>query len=160
SLGSVLYALCTGRPPFHADDTMAILHRVCEERPTPIREIYPTTLDWLAAIIEKLHAKDPARRFQSAAEVAEVLSLHLAHLLKPPVAPPPSHSPGEGHKAPASDSPLARMRRWAVAGTVLVLLLGGFALAEAIGVTKLTATVIRVFKPNGTPMAEGDDPGT
>src|SRR5262249_15616374 len=160
SLGSVLYALCTGRPPFHADDTMAILHRVCEERPTPIREINPTTPDWLTAIIEKLHAKDRAHRLQPAAEVAEVLSLHLAHLLNPPVAPRPSHSPGGGHKAPAGGSPLARKRRWAVAGTVLGLFVGGFALAEAIGGTKLTATVTRVIKSDGTSVVEGDDPRT
>src|SRR5262249_19549725 len=30
SLGSVLYALCTGRPPFRASSTMAVLQRVCE----------------------------------------------------------------------------------------------------------------------------------
>src|SRR5262249_30159479 len=137
SLGSVLYALCTGRAPFHANDTMATLHRVCEERPTPIREINPTIPDSLAAIIEKLHAKHPAERFESAAEVAEVLSLHLAHLLNPPVAPP-SHSPGGGHKAPAGGPRLARKRRWAVTAVILVLFLGGLALAEAIGVTRLT----------------------
>jgi serine/threonine protein kinase len=37
SLGSVLYALCTGRPPFRADTSMAVLKRVCEEAPAPIR---------------------------------------------------------------------------------------------------------------------------
>src|SRR6185295_7515203 len=30
SLGSVLYALCTGRAPFLADSPLAIVHRVCE----------------------------------------------------------------------------------------------------------------------------------
>src|SRR5262249_39653100 len=31
SLGSVLYAMCTGRAPFRASGTMAVLKRVCEE---------------------------------------------------------------------------------------------------------------------------------
>ena len=35
SLGSVLYALCTGRPPFRAQTGMAVLKRVCENTPRP-----------------------------------------------------------------------------------------------------------------------------
>src|SRR5438132_1822668 len=35
SLGSVLYAMCTGRAPFRASGSMAVLKRVCEEPPTP-----------------------------------------------------------------------------------------------------------------------------
>src|SRR5947208_9782511 len=31
SLGSVLYALCTGQPPFRADSALAILKRVCDD---------------------------------------------------------------------------------------------------------------------------------
>jgi WD40 repeat protein/tRNA A-37 threonylcarbamoyl transferase component Bud32 len=83
SLGSVLYTLATGRPPFRASGTMAVLKRVCEETPRPIRDINADIPDWLVAIIGKLHAKDAAERFQSAAEVADLLSQHLAHLQQP-----------------------------------------------------------------------------
>ncbi|HMF17666.1 MAG TPA: serine/threonine-protein kinase, partial [Gemmataceae bacterium] len=87
SLGSVLYAMCTGRAPFRASGPMAILKRVCEETPTPIREINAEIPDWLAAIVARLHAKDRAERFSSAAEVAELLGRHLAHLQRPSVVP-------------------------------------------------------------------------
>ena len=90
SLGSVLYAMCTGRPPFRAGTSMAVLKRVCEDTPRPIREINPEIPDWLAAIVEKLHAKDPAERFQSAEEVAELLGQHLAHVQHPSVVPLPA----------------------------------------------------------------------
>src|SRR6185436_11499547 len=83
SLGSVLYAMCTGRPPFRAGTNIGVLKRVCEETPTPIRETNPEVPDWLAAVVEKLHAKDPAGRFQTAAEVAELLGQYLAHVQHP-----------------------------------------------------------------------------
>jgi len=41
SLGSVLYAMCSGRPPFRAPTAVAVLKRVCEAMPRPIREINP-----------------------------------------------------------------------------------------------------------------------
>ncbi len=83
SLGSVLYALCTGRPPFRADTTLAVLRRVEEDRTSPIREINPDIPDWLEEIIRRLHAKHPAARFQSATEVATLLEGFLAHLQQP-----------------------------------------------------------------------------
>src|SRR5262249_5171080 len=92
SLGSVLYAMCTGRPPFRATGSMAVLKRVCEDTPRPIREINPEIPDWLCEIVAKLHAKNPAERFQSAKEVAELLSQHLAHLQQPNLVPAPSPS--------------------------------------------------------------------
>ncbi len=93
SLGSVLYTLCTGRPPFRAANTFAVLRRVSEEPPRPIREINPEIPDWLAAVVDKLHAKDPAQRYQSAAEVAEVLGRHLAELQQAAYVPPPLPAP-------------------------------------------------------------------
>jgi hypothetical protein len=77
SLGSVLYTVLTGRPPFRAAGALAVLRRVCDDVPRPVREINPEVPEWLAAVVEKLMAKDPADRFQSAAEVAEVLGRHL-----------------------------------------------------------------------------------
>jgi serine/threonine protein kinase len=37
SLGSVRYAMCTGRPPFQADTTVAVLQKVSDDQPRPIR---------------------------------------------------------------------------------------------------------------------------
>src|SRR5205814_1292564 len=89
SLGSVLYALCTGRPPFRATNPLAVLRRVAEDTPRPIRETNPEVPDWLEAIVEKLMEKHPVDRFQSAAEVARLLEGHLAHLQQPARVPRP-----------------------------------------------------------------------
>ena len=68
SLGSVLYAMCTGQPPFRSESTVAVLRKVSDEPPRPIRELNPDVPEWLVAIISKLMAKAPAERYQSAAE--------------------------------------------------------------------------------------------
>ncbi len=74
SLGSVLYQMASGRPPFRANSTVAVLKRVADDTPRDIREIIPETPQWLCDIIAKLHAKNPAERFQSAREVADLLA--------------------------------------------------------------------------------------
>jgi uncharacterized protein (TIGR03067 family) len=74
SLGSVLYVMLTGRPPFRAETALAVLKRVSEDTPRPIREVIPEVPRWICRIVEKLHAKDPADRYQTAREVAEVLA--------------------------------------------------------------------------------------
>jgi serine/threonine protein kinase len=74
SLGSVLYALATGHAPFRAPNTFAVLRRVVDDTPRPIQEVISDIPDWLVAIINKLLAKDPEDRFQSAQELADVLT--------------------------------------------------------------------------------------
>src|SRR5205085_11020525 len=78
SLGSVLYALCAGHAPFRAGAPMAVLKRVCADTPRPLREANADVPDWLAAGIARLHAKRPAERFQTAAEVPELPGRYLA----------------------------------------------------------------------------------
>jgi hypothetical protein len=89
SLGSTLYAMCTGHPPFRAESVVAVLRRVSDDEPRPVREINAEVPAWLAGIIARLHAKDPARRYQTAAEVADLLGRSLAHLQQPLTVPLP-----------------------------------------------------------------------
>jgi serine/threonine protein kinase len=74
SLGSVLYVMCTGRPPFRANSALGVLKRVAEDEPRPMREVIADVPVWLCRIVEKLHDKSPAARYQSAREVADVLA--------------------------------------------------------------------------------------
>jgi WD40 repeat protein len=156
SLGSTLYAACTGRAPFRASGSWAILKRVCEDTPRPIREINPDVPDYLVAIIEKLLAKDPAERFQSAAEVAELLGKHLAHVQHPSVVPMPT-----AKKRPAAPHKRSRRLWVAAAAAVLLFLVVGISLSEATGFTRVTqfvATVLRIRTPDGVLVVEVDDP--
>jgi prepilin-type N-terminal cleavage/methylation domain-containing protein len=88
SLGCVLYAMAAGHPPFVAGTTLATLRLVCDADHRPLRSVNPEVPDWLSAIVDRLLAKDPARRFASATEVADLLGRGLAHLQQPGGDPP------------------------------------------------------------------------
>ena len=83
SLGCVLYFLCTGHPPFRADNSYAILRLITDEEPRSIREINPGIPDWLCRIVQKLMAKKPEDRYATASELAEQLEACLAHVSNP-----------------------------------------------------------------------------
>jgi serine/threonine protein kinase len=102
SLGSVMYAMCAGRPPFRAETTLAVLRRICDDSPRLLCEVNPDVPAWLAAIIERLLAKSPAERFQSATEVAELLQQWLAHLAQPTLHLPPRVMTAKGPRAATS----------------------------------------------------------
>jgi alpha-galactosidase len=85
SLGSLMYAMSTGRPPFRGDTGLAVLKRVCDDTPRQIREVNPDIPEALADIVNRLLAKNPDARFQTAGEVAELLSRYLAHLQNDPL---------------------------------------------------------------------------
>ena len=93
SLGSVLYAMCTGRAPFRAETSYGVLRRITDEEPRPIREINPDIPEWLCRIVAKLMSKRPDDRFQSAREVAGLLEECLAHVQQPTAVPLPAHLP-------------------------------------------------------------------
>lgn len=85
SLGSTLYTMCTGRPPFRGENSLGIIRRIAESEPTPIQEINSRIPDWLCAIIKNLMAKDRANRIQSAAQLRELLGKCLSHVQQPAV---------------------------------------------------------------------------
>ncbi len=90
SLGSVMYTLCVGRPPFRAESAYGILRRITDNDPRPIREANPDIPDWLCSIIDRLMSKNPENRFATAEEVAELLEQCLAHVQQPMAVPLPA----------------------------------------------------------------------
>src|SRR5579883_1911087 len=151
SLGSVLYELCTGRPAFRAETTVAVIRRVCDETPRPIREVNPDIPESVCRVIERLHAKKPADRPATAREVAELLAGLLADLQRPSSVSQVGNAPG----------PQERRKRapWWFWAAALVGLIAGLGMGETTGVTDVRGTVIRLFAPEGTLVVEVEDPG-
>ena len=82
-LGCVLYALCTGHPPFRSETSYAVLRRITDDTPRPIRETNASIPEWLARIVMKLLAKSREDRYASAFEVHTLLEKCLAHVQQP-----------------------------------------------------------------------------
>ncbi len=73
SLGSTLYELFTGQPPFKHTDPLELIHAHIASTPAPVTEVAKDLPAWLAELIAKLLAKQPENRYQSASSVYDDL---------------------------------------------------------------------------------------
>ena len=155
SLGSVMYAMCTERPAFRAQSTIAVIRRVCDESPRAIREINPNIPSWLADIVDRMIAKRPDDSFQDAAEVAALLGEHLAHLQDPEHVPPPASVAVNNAAKPTSQPRRLLLLLALVVGLVTI------GVTEASGFTNLReylGVILRLETEEGTLVVQIEDP--
>ena len=76
ALGSTLYALVTGRPPFVGDSMITVLTAVLAEDPVPPRRLAAVDAD-IETIIARAMEKEPGRRYPSAGALADDLDRWL-----------------------------------------------------------------------------------
>ncbi|NQT88224.1 serine/threonine protein kinase, partial [bacterium] len=97
SMGAILYELLVGRPPFQAEARLDVVLQVLETEPIPPRTLERRTPRDLETICLKCMAKNPAKRYGSARELADDVSRWL-----------------EGEAITArSVGPIGRAKRWA-----------------------------------------------
>jgi serine/threonine-protein kinase len=125
ALGSTIYAMCTGHAPFRGESGVAVIRQVCDVEPRPIRATDPEVPVWLEGIVRKLHAKEPAERFQSAAEVADLLERCLAHEQHPDRHPLPALAAQLAKQVPGSLPRRPSRRGPTLAAVALLALVGG-----------------------------------
>ena len=81
SLGVTMYHLLAGRPPFEADDPLALALMQLQETPTPLDRArakrasggQPDLPEWLIAVVTRLMNKSPQDRFQSPSELLDAV---------------------------------------------------------------------------------------
>jgi tRNA A-37 threonylcarbamoyl transferase component Bud32 len=123
SLGAILFALLTGQPPFKGDNIAQTLAMVLYQAPAGPAALRPDVPAEVDAICLKCLAKDPAVRYQSAAELADALAAAPTEVRPEPVA----------EEAPKPAPAPRRRRHLALAGGVLLAAAAVVLLFAAIG---------------------------
>ncbi len=166
SAGCLLYELVTGAPPFTGDSPVAVAYQHVREDPRTPSSINPVVPPELDAILLKAMSKNPANRYQSAAEMRNDLLRAVAgqQVEATPVLGDAERTsfmgaggyPGHDDRWDADDEAAAKRRRRGVIALVVagVLVLAGLiALLVALNsgggdVTPAEPTVVTVQVPD------------
>ena len=105
-LGSVMYFMLTGRPPFRAETSLAILNRICTQPHRPVREVNSDVPQTVSELIDRLLSKSPEERHCDAdsvrRECMRLLATDMRH---------PGESSADSHTK-------NRLRRWLYGGVL------------------------------------------
>jgi serine/threonine protein kinase len=109
SLGCTLYCLLAGRPPFQEETAVQTILAHLEKEPRPLPDLRPDVAAALWAVVARMLAKAPGRRFLTPKEVAQALLPFCKAGVKAPVriqkpAPPPTVRTSEHRTARAGDT--------------------------------------------------------
>src|SRR5262245_17476786 len=102
SLGAVFYEMLTARHPFEGGGFQTVLDHIMNSVPEPVSRLNPAAPESLSCVIERMLARDPARRYASCEEVAAALADARASAAG--AAPGPGPATPERH-APRAGAP-------------------------------------------------------
>jgi serine/threonine-protein kinase len=106
-LGCTAYVLMTGCVPFPADTSLERLVRRLKAPPVPITDLLPELPSAVVQVLEKLLARRPEDRFETAAEAAEALRALLQGGRSGAPAGPPAPTPTPPGPLKSSPGPAA-----------------------------------------------------
>jgi serine/threonine-protein kinase len=155
ALGSTMYRALSGRLPFEAPSLNAMLFAIAEQHAPPLAQVAPGVDARIVAIVERAMQKDPAARFQSAAEMRSALeSFANAPVASPSFTPAPPYAPNASmmvaQPAPARNSGGGAAIVIALLAVVFLVLAGGA--GAAFFVLRSSASSVTVDPPSPNPV--------
>jgi formylglycine-generating enzyme required for sulfatase activity len=84
SVGVILYQMLSGRTPFEGDDLAELYGAILNEDPEPLPALVP---EWLRQAIATALAKEPERRYRTAAEMSAALAAPAPRIEEKPAQP-------------------------------------------------------------------------
>ncbi len=162
-LGSLLYEMLTGRPPFRGPDETVLAVQHLHQEPPSLQVLRPDIPPPLVQIVHKALAKEPAVRYRNAGQLAHILRAQLAPWLAEPTAPSPAPArPAPAMRPPTVPQPAAGYgvgtgaEYWAEEPEGLdwfMIVLIVVALAAVLGLIPLWRTVYRRYSAPPPPSA-------
>ena len=116
SLGCTLYYLLSGGPPFRGEHLWDVYQAHFSMDAGPLNLVRPEVPVELAAVVAKMMAKEPGRRFQSPGEVARALSPFFKAAVASPAGPVAETPPVATEIAPSQTAPCRSHHGTAPAG--------------------------------------------
>ncbi|HSK04735.1 MAG TPA: protein kinase, partial [Kofleriaceae bacterium] len=113
ALGCILFELCTGRPPFLAQNTADLLAAHIQKRPPTIASLASDVPQEIEALVQRMLAKAPADRVQTAEELIRLIDAartaigHLASSGSHPILAPVTSLDEHGSKSDRSSRGVA-----------------------------------------------------
>ncbi len=157
SFGSLFYEMAAGEPPFKRNNAISTFHAIVHEEPRALREVRPEAPPDLERILARCLEKDPARRYQKAADLAD--ELRLLHS---------GSESGPGRISAIRGYPGARVarswqtwgvstRRWAAATWITLALVAGAVVGQLwlFGPARDAATDATRLGEGGSPLPGG-----
>jgi eukaryotic-like serine/threonine-protein kinase len=141
ALGAILYELLTGRPPFKAATPLDTVLQVIDREPARPRSLNPAADRDLETVALKCLEKDPAKRYDSAAAVADDLERWLR---------------GEPILARSSNS-WERAMKWAKRHPAVAGLTAALILTMVVGAAVSTALYLRAEEERAVAVRERND---
>jgi serine/threonine protein kinase len=111
SFGSLLYEMVTGRKPFAGDSHLSLLLKILSEDPVPPSQLAPSVSHDVERTILRCLRKDPARRFQTMAD----LKVALEDL---------ADDSTSGAQMPLPAPGVSRRRQWVWVAALVAVLVG------------------------------------
>jgi serine/threonine protein kinase len=99
-IGSLLYLMLAGRPPFRTTDETVLIMQHMRQEPPSLQVLLPDIPPVLAQIVNRALAKEPAARYRNAGQLAQILKSQARSGIEPT---PPSRQPESATRAQARE---------------------------------------------------------